>query len=430
MTETFSGNGKPRHDGRELLSPVWAHLSDHVAVRAEGAYVWDRDDHRFLDFTSGIGVTSTGHCHPRVVEAIREQAPKLLFAQINCMIPETAPKLAVALNQITPENLDCFFFANSGAEAVEAAVKLAKQATGRTNVIAFQGSFHGRTHMAMALTASQTLYRAGYQPLPAGTFFAPYPYAYHHGMSAAQVTAYCLRELESLLDHQCTPEETALILIEPVLGEGGYVPAPTGFLRQLRRLCDRRQILLAYDEIQCGFGRTGDWWAHARSGAIPDLLIMAKGMASGLPISALAASRSLMQEWPTGSHGSTFGGGTAIAAAAAMATIEVIEEESLLQNSLLMGEYLLNGLESVQSHHPIIGDVRGVGLMIGTELSTDGQPAGDVAVAVSQACLQRGLMLLTCGTDRSVIRWVPPLIVSREQIDAALDIFTEALASV
>lgn len=430
MSESFSGNGKSAKDGRDLLSPVSAHLSDHIAVRAEGAYIWDDHDHRFLDFTSGIGVNSTGHCHPRVVAAIVEQAPKLLFAQINCMVASTAPALAAALARITPPELDCFFFANSGAEAIESAVKLAKQATGRPNVIAFQGSFHGRTHLGMALSASKALYRTGYQPLPSGVFFAPYPYAYHYSMSEAEVTRHCVGEIEALLQQQTSPEDTAMIIIEPVLGEGGYVPAPQEFLRQLRRLCDEHGILLAYDEVQCGFGRTGDWWGHSRSGAAPDLLIMAKGMGSGMPISALAASRALMDAWPVGSHGSTFGGGGAVAAAAAIATIEAIEAEDLLQNAVLMGEYLLNGLQSVQSHHAVIGDVRGVGLMIGTEFTIDGEPAGAVATAVSRACLERRLMLLNCGPDRSVIRWIPPLIVTSDQIDAALDIFTEALQTV
>jgi len=430
MGKDFSGNGRSHGDGRDLLSPVWAHLSDAIADRAEGAHVWDTEGNRYLDFTSGIGVNSTGHAHPRVVAAIQEQAGRLLFSQINCMVPHTAPALAAELNRITPEPLNCFFFANSGAEAIEAAVKLAKKATGRSNVIAFHGSFHGRTHMAMAMTASKTLYRSGYQPLPAGVSFAPYPYAYRLGMTEEEATRHCMRELASILHHQSSPEETAMILIEPVLGEGGYVPAPPSFLQKLRRLCDEHGILLAYDEVQCGVGRTGEWWGHTRSGAVPDMLVMAKGMASGLPIAALAAPRGLMERWPVGSHGSTFGGGTAVAAAAAIATIQTIEQEDLLENALLMGEYLLNGLQSVQSHNEVIGDVRGLGLMVGTELTRDGRPAGQIATAVTRACLERGLMLLTCGIDRSVIRWIPPLIVSREQIDEALDIFTDSLASV
>ncbi len=422
-----SGNGKPLQDGRDLLAPVWAHLSERIITRAEGVWLWDQDGERLLDFTSGIGVTSTGHCHPRIVEAIREQAGRLLFGQINCVIPETAPALAAHLDRITPERLNRFLFANSGAEAIEGAVKLAKRATGRHGVIAFQGSFHGRTHLAMALTASKPIYRAGYQPLPAGIDFAPYPYAYRYSMTDAEVTAYCLSELETLLDQRMPPEEVALILIEPVLGEGGYVPAPDGFLRQLRRLCDAHSILLAYDEIQCGFGRTGEWWGHSRSGAEPDILIMAKGIASGMPMSALAAPAELMESWPTGSHGGTYGGGNAVVAAAAIATIQTIEEEGLLQNALVMGEYLLNGLESIQSHHPVIGDVRGRGLMVGVELTIDGAPAGELAATVSAACRDRGLLLLTCGSGGGVVRWIPPLIVEGEAIDPALDIFTEAL---
>jgi len=425
--DSVAGNGRPTRDARRLLAPVWAHLSERVICRAAGLVLWDQNGETLLDFTSGIGVTSTGHCHPRVVEAIRAQARQLLFGQINCVIPETALALAAELNRITPPRLDRFLFANSGAEAIEAAVKLAKRVTGKRGLIAFQGSFHGRTHMAMALTASKPIYRQGYEPLPSGVGFAPYPYAYRYGKSESETSVWCLRELEALLQQRMPPDDTALVLIEPILGEGGYVPAPSEFLRQLRALCDRHSILLAYDEVQCGFGRTGEWWGHSRSGAEPDLLVMAKGMGSGMPISALAAPADLMQAWPVGSHGGTYGGGNAVVAAAAIATIKTIEEEGLLENALLMGEYLLNGLESIQSHHAVIGDVRGRGLMIGAELTRDGAPDGTLAAAVTRGCQERGLLLLRCGRDGSVIRWIPPLIVDRESIDKALDIFTEAL---
>ena len=428
----FGGNGVSTVDTRELLSPVWAHLSDRIIARGEGIYLFDTEGNQYIDFTSGIGVTSTGHCHPHVVEAIQKQAAELIFGQINCMIPPTAPALAAKLLPLMPDGLDCFFFSNSGAEAVEAAVKLAKNATGRTNVIAFEGSFHGRTHMTMALTGSKTIYRRGYQPLPSGVVFAPFPYAYRLGMSESEASAMCLSRLEYLLKSQTDPTETVAVLIEPVVGEGGYLPAPSEFLSGLRKICDKHGMLLIFDEVQSGFGRTGEWWGHSRSGVRPDIMVMAKGIASGMPLSAVAAPREVMDAWQIGTHGGTYGGGNAVAAAAAIATIETIESEDLVQNAMTIGEYLLNGLAVAQQHYPLIGDVRGWGLMVGAEFVRDldtREPAPEMALAVTAACLERGLMLLRCGTSDNVIRWIPPLIVTREQVDEALDIFTDSLRS-
>ncbi|GIK63967.1 MAG: aspartate aminotransferase family protein [Chloroflexota bacterium] len=412
------------------LSPAWSHLTEIVVDHAEGIYLYDVQGNRYIDFTSGIGVTSTGHCHPNVVKAIQEQASKLIFAQVNCAIPPQTLELADTLLPLMPKGIDCFFFSNSGAEAIEGAVKLAKTATGRPNVIAFQGSFHGRTALAMALTGSKTTYRAGYQPLPAGVFFAPFPYAYRYGWSEDEAVDFCLRELDLLLHTQTAPHETAAILIEPVLGEGGYVPAPPRFLQALRHICDEHGMLLILDEIQSGFGRTGEFWAHTRSGITPDVLIMAKGIASGMPMSAIAAPRKLMEKWQVGAHGGTYGGGNAVVMAAAIATVKTIQQENLVANAREMGEYLKDGLTELQGRFPVIGDVRGWGLMVATEFVQDGQPSADLAKAISKASLERNLMLLTCGSYANVIRWIPPLVVNRGQIDDALHIFNDALESV
>ncbi len=410
------------------LSPVWTHLTTVQPVRGEGIYLYDADDKRYIDFTSGIGVTNTGHSHPRVVAAIQQQAANLIHGQINIVIAPAAIELANLLDAITPPSLDSFFLSNSGAEAVEGAIKLARQATKRQNVIVFQGSFHGRTAQTMAMTTSKTGYRAGYQPLPGGIFVAPYPYAYRLGMDDDAASAYCLNQLNTLLKSQTAPEETAAIVIEPVLGEGGYVPAPTRFMQQLRDLCDHYGILLIADEVQSGFGRTGKLFGFEHSGVTPDVVIMAKGLGSGMPISAIGASRELMEKWTPGSHGGTYGG-NALAAAAGAATIKVIRDEDLPGNAARTGERLINGLRELQAEFPGIGDVRGRGLMVGVEFGTPDQPDKDMAKAVQKACLEQNLLLLTCGTFDNVIRWIPPLVVTNAQIDEALMLFGQALAN-
>ncbi len=412
----------------EHLAPVWTHLTDKIFARSEGIYVYDTDGNRYIDFTSGIGVTNTGHCHPKVVKAIQEQAAQMIFSQMNCTISNKAVELSDALVPLLPQGLDSVFFSNSGAEATEGAVKLAKMATGRTNVIAFQNGFHGRTALTMALTGSKTVYRAGYQPLPAGVFFTPFPYSYRYGWDEQTTVEFCVHELEMVLKSQTAPEETAAIIIEPVLGEGGYVPAPPQFLRELRRICDETGILLIIDEIQSGFGRTGELWAHTRSGITPDIMIMAKGLASGMPMSAIAAPRQLMEKWTPGSHGGTYGGGNAVVMAASLATLDAIQEEKMVENACNMGECLTNGLKQLQQEYPVMGDVRGWGLMVGTEFTdANGKPASDIAKKVAKECVDNRLLLLTCGTYGNVIRWIPPLVVNEPQINDGLNIFADAL---
>ncbi len=415
------------HEALSHLSPVWSRNWTLVVERGEGAYLYDTAGRRYLDFTCGIGVTNTGHAHPRVVQAIQEQAARLLHGQANIVIHTAMLRLVEELLTVVPAPLDSFFFSNSGAEAVEGAVKLARAATRRPNVIVFQGSFHGRTNAAMAMTTSKTIYRAGYQPLAAGVFVAPYPYPYRYGWDDETTLRFCLRELKHLLKSQTAPEETAAIVVEPVLGEGGYVVPPDGFLPALRELCDHYGILLVADEVQTGFGRTGKWFAVEHTGVVPDILVMAKGIASGLPLSALAARHELMERWTPGSHGGTYGG-NAVACAAAAATIQVLRDEGLIENAAAMGTMLLAGLRQLQEEYPEIGEVRGRGLMLATEFTDpSGEPWTDRAKAIVRAAFEEGLLLLTCGTYDNIIRWIPPLIVKADHIQEALQRFRAAM---
>lgn len=415
-------------DLRSHLSPVWTRYTEILVERGEGVYIYAADGRRYLDFTSGIGVTNTGHCHPRVVAAAQEQVGKLIHGQANIVYHQPMLDLVGELLTIVPGGLEAFFFSNSGAEAVEAAVKLARHATKRPNVIVFQGSFHGRTVGTMSLTTSNTIYRVGYQPLMPGVFVTPYPYAYHYGWTPEETSAFCLRELRHLLATQTAPQETAAVLIEPVLGEGGYVPPPPDFLKGVQQICQEHGLLFIVDEVQSGLGRTGRWFGHQHYGVTPDVMIMAKGLASGFPLSGIAARPQLMEAWITGSHGGTYGG-NAVSCAAAVATIRVIRDEKLVENSARMGEYLMARLRILQEKYPVIGDVRGLGLMVACEFtSTDGQPDAKTAKAVRAKCLEMGLMLLTCGPYANVIRWIPPLVVNQVQISEALQIFELSLA--
>ncbi|HKZ55176.1 MAG TPA: aminotransferase class III-fold pyridoxal phosphate-dependent enzyme [Anaerolineales bacterium] len=412
------------------LSPVWSRNWKLVVERGEGPYLFDEGGRRYLDFTSGIAVTNTGHAHPQVVQAIREQAGLLLHAQANILVHKPMLRLVEQLLTIVPASLDTFFFTNSGAEAIEGAVKLARAATRRTNVIVFQGSFHGRTNATMAMTTSKTIYRAGYQPLTGGIFVAPFPYPYRYGWDEETTLRFCLRELELLLKSQTAPEETAAMLVEPVLGEGGYVAPPDGFIPALREICDRYGMLLIADEIQTGFGRTGRWFAVDHTAVVPDILVMAKGIASGLPLAGLAASRELMARWTPGSHGGTFGGNI-VACAAAAATIQVMREERLVENAAAMGEVLMSGLRQLQASHPEIGEVRGRGLMVAAEFTDpQGEPWTERAKAVVLAAYKEGLLLLTCGTYDNVVRVIPPLVVNASQVEEGLERIEAALESV
>lgn len=409
------------------VSPVWSRTFPLTIAYGEGCYIYDTDGKKYLDFTSGIGVTNTGHCHPTVVAAAREQIGKVIHAQVNNYYHLPLLSLTDAMLTIVPDpSFDCFFFTNSGAEAIESAMKLARHATKKPNLITFQGAFHGRTNQTMAADTGSTIYRAGYAPLASGIFVAPYPYSYRYGWDSETTNQFCLNELRHMLYSQTAPSETAGILIEPVLGEGGYVVPPVSFMQGLRAICDEFGLLLILDEVQSGFGRTGKFFAVEHFEIVPDIITVAKGIASGFPLSGVMARRELMEKWVPGSHGGTFGG-NAVSCAAAVATIEVLKD-GLVENSARMGAILMAGLKKIQQKYPIIGDVRGLGLMIGVEFTNpDGSPGSQMSDAVKMRCMEDGLLLLQCGTYHQVIRWIPPLIVNEGQIATALETFEKAV---
>ena len=413
------------------MSPAWSRIFNFVAERAEGSYIYTDDGRKLLDFTCGIGVTNTGHCHPKVVEAIREQAGLFIHAQANIVIHKPMLRLIEELRTILPPATDSFFFANSGAEAIENAVKIARVATGRQNVIVFSGSFHGRTVGTMALTTSKTVYRTGFGPLPSGIFVAPFPYAFRLKMTEAEASEYALDQLEYLLASQTAPKDTAAILVESVLGEGGYVVPPVSFMKGLREICDRHGIMLIFDEIQSGFGRTGKWFAFEHFHVEPDIITAAKGLASGMPLSGVFSRTDIMLKLDVGSIGGTYGG-NAVACAAGAATIRAMRDDNMLENAAERGIQLMTGLRKLQEEYSQIGDVRGKGLMIGTEFIQDGRAdkAKQLAKDIIHAAEDRGLLLLSCGTYDNTIRWIPPLNVTAEQIHEGLNIFSEALREV
>jgi 4-aminobutyrate aminotransferase len=411
------------------LSPLLKQATPVIAARGEGVYLYDESGRRHLDFTAGIGVTSTGHCHPRVVEAAQKQVATLIHGQYTTVMHRPLLTLAERLGEVLPEPLDTVFFMNSGSEAVEAALRLARHATGRPNVVVFEGSFHGRTIGAASMTTSGTKFRAGFAPLMGGVVVSPFPSAYRYGWTEDAATEFALRELDYVLATRSSPAETAAFFVEPVLGEGGYIPASAGFLAGLRERADRHGILLVADEVQTGWGRTGRFWGHEHAAVQPDVLITAKGLASGFPLSGIAAPRSLMSKaWP-GSQGGTYGG-NAVACAAALATLDVIRDESLVDNARIVGAALMRGLDKVATDNPVIGDVRGLGLMVASEFTTaDGEPDATTAAAAQRAAGERGLLLLTCGPHGNVVRMIPPLVVTEAQVDDALAIWSEAVGA-
>ncbi|WNG83295.1 aspartate aminotransferase family protein [Mycobacterium sp. ITM-2016-00316] len=412
------------------LSPVLKQATGVLAARGEGAVVYDEADRRYLDFTAGIGVTSTGHCHPRVVEAAQRQVGTLIHAQYTTVMHRPLLTLVERLGEVLPAGLDRVFFANSGSEAVEAALRLARQSTGRPNIIAFHGGFHGRTVAAASLTTSGTKFRSGFSPLMAGVHIAPFPDPTHFGWPAEQTTDFALSQLDYLLQTMSSPADTAAFIVEPVLGEGGYVPANERFFAGLRRRADEHGILLIVDEVQTGFGRTGKFWGGDHFGARLDILITAKGLASGFPLSVIAAPEELMgQAWP-GSQGGTYGA-NAVACAAAVATLDVIRDEDLVANAAERGSQLRDGLQLVADKHEAITDVRGLGLMLGNEFrDAAGKPDPAIASAAQQEAARRGLLLLTCGAWGQVVRFIPALVVDADQVDEAVGIWADAVSAV
>jgi 4-aminobutyrate aminotransferase len=420
-------------DGR-LISPSYTRSYPLVAKRGRGVRLEDVDGNEFLDFAAGIAVVSTGHCHPEVVGAIQKQAAELIHISGTDFYHEPLTDLAERLSAVAPmPGPHKFFYGNSGAEAVECALKLARYHTGRQNVIAFLGAFHGRTMGALSLTASKPQQKRRFGPMLPGVTHIRYPYTYRGcSGSVEEQEAFnmgCARYIEEkLFKTVLPPEEVAAIFVEPVQGEGGYVVAPDNFLRELREICNRHGILLVSDEVQSGAGRTGKWWAIEHSGVQPDIVCMAKGIASGMPL-GICMSRAEIMDWVPGSHASTFGGNP-ISIAAALATMDVLEREGI-DNAARVGEFMLERLRGWKNSHPLVGDVRGRGLMIGIELvkdKTTREPAAELRNRVETVAFEKGLMILGCG--ETSLRLCPPLIVSKEEASVALDILEESLAQV
>jgi 4-aminobutyrate aminotransferase len=417
-----------------LISPSYTRSYPLVARRGRGIRVEDVDGNEFLDFAAGIAVTSTGHCHPEVVAAIQKQAAELIHISGTDFYNEPLTELAERLSAVAPmPGPHRFFYGNSGAEAIECAIKLSRYHTGRQNIIAFLGAFHGRTMGALSLTASKPQQKRRFAPLMPGVTHVRYPYAYRGCTGGPQeeeaFSLGCARYIEEkLFKTILPPEEVAAIFVEPIQGEGGYVVAPDNFLRELRTICDKHGILLVVDEVQSGAGRTGKWWAIEHSGVEPDIVCMAKGIASGMPL-GVCMSRAEIMDWVPGSHASTFGGNP-ISIAAALATIDVLEREGVA-NAARVGAKMLERLQGWKRTHPLVGDVRGRGLMIGIELVKNKEtrePATALRNRVEELAFERGLMVLGCG--ETSIRLCPPLILTEEEATVGLDILEDALTLV
>ena len=414
-----------------VVSAAYSRYSDLVVESAEGAHLHTADGRDVLDFGSGIAVVNLGHRHPAVTAAVHAQLDRVWHASVTALSPP-AITAAEALVRVAPDGLDQAFLCNSGAEAVEAALKLARRATGRSDVLAFRGAFHGRTYGALTLTASKAKYRAGMGPMLPGVHHLAYPYCLRECPPDGQGRCAVAEgdEIERLLATVVAPQDVAAIVVEPVLGEGGYVVPPAVFLPALRRICDAYGMLLIVDEVQSGFARTGRMFAVEHSGVRPDIMCVAKAMGNGLPIGAMVARGEVMRAWQPGEHGSTFGG-NAVACAAAVAVVETMERERTWERAATLGAKVMKRVRSWQDRFPSLADVRGLGLMIGLEfLHPDRSPDAEVVEAVRAAALRRDLLLLACGTDENVIRLVPPLTIPEDELEAGLRRIEESLAEV
>jgi 4-aminobutyrate aminotransferase len=421
----------------DLLAPCLAQDWPNIpAVRAQGVYVYHRGDERhpggkrYLDFLAGFGACNAGHNHPRIVAAAREQMARMVHAPAGVIAHEPLLRLAHELGRVTPGGADMFFFGNSGSEAVDGAIKLARYVTGRPGLIAFLGSFHGRTMGASTVTASKVKYRKGHGPFLPAAYFARFPYPYRSLASDEEACAQeALDDIHRLFEYVVPPEDVAAMIVEPVQGEGGYVFPPRSWLRALRDICDEHGILLIFDEVQAGFGRTGQWFAADVYDVEPDVVCLAKGIANGFQLSAIAAPGEIMGRWGAASHGTTYGGNP-VACAAALATLDVIREEGLLENARKQGAHMMEALRDLQAESPLIGEVRGIGLMIAVEFikpDTGKEPNTEAVRSILDRCLEEGLLMYPCGHWAQTIRLIPPLTVTREQVDQGLEIFCRAV---
>ncbi|MCI0583287.1 MAG: aspartate aminotransferase family protein [Chloroflexi bacterium] len=435
MTATPEAGARLPLPDHAVVPPVWGRITNLEVDRGEGSWLVTTGGERYLDYSSGIGVANTGHAHPRVVAAIQAQAAKLLHGQQNIVYHEPGLRLYERLRGLLPGGSWSAFLSNSGAEAVEAAVKLARVATGRPVIISFRGGFHGRTAQTMALTTAKDVYRAAFEPLPGSVYHTKFPYCYRAAGGAHAPDAGCTCDWEAELDllfHQVIyPSRVAAIIVEPVQGEGGYIVPPPTFLPRLREITREHGILLIADEVQTGFGRTGEMFAVRHWDVEPDILVMAKGIASGLPLSGILARTELMAKLAPGTHGGTYGGNV-VACAAALATLDVIEDEDLIANARARGAQLAGGLRELAADHPTIGDIRGLGCMVGIEFVKPGvgdgrSPDPDRTKRVIAAALERKLIVLSAGSYGNVSRLIPPLVTTADEVDLALSILEDSL---
>lgn len=419
------------NDYKKYLSPALSKSTDLIMEKAQGMYITDVNGDTYLDFVQGIAVNAFGHSHPKIVQAAKDQIDKLTTASFNMVNYPTTLELARRLSDKLPGNINSIFFSNGGSEANDGAIKLAKAYTHRPAIISFKGSFHGRSIGATTVTASNSKYRKYYEPMMGSVYFTTYPSKdlCPKGYDEHQRAEYCLNELQQLFDYVVDPEMVAAILMEPVQGEGGYVVPPVEFVKGVRELCDKHGILLILDEIQSGYCRTGKMFASEHFGVVPDIMTMGKAIAGGFPMSAIASTEEIMSKWAPGMHGTTFGGHP-VCAAAGLAVLDLIEEENILENVNNQGEYLKSRLNEMQKKYPIMGDVRGLGLMVAVSFHDpkDGSPSAKMLQEVAKYCLEHKMITLSCGVHGNGFRFATALNVTKEELDKGLEIFEAAVA--
>lgn len=414
----------------KVISPTLGIVTYLNIVKAQGCYVTDIDGKTYLDFTSGTAVANLGHNHPAVMAAIKKQLDICIHTGGN-WLTESMVKVGEVLQQITPGDLNQFFFLNSGSEAIEGALKMARWVTGRRGYIAFENAFHGRTLGCTAITSSALKYRKKYQPLLSQVYLKQFPYCYRcpYKMDASSCDMYCVKELERSFIATIPTEDIAAIVVEAVQGEGGYIAPPFDFLRKLREICDREGMLLIIDEVQSGMGRTGQYFACEWSNIVPDIICIAKGIANGLPLSAVASSKALFAKWEKGAHGTTFGGNP-VACAASIAVVETFLNDGILDKMPPNHEYMISRLSKMQENCEFIGDIRGLGYMIGVEFVKAREtkvPYTEFVEKLHLRCLEKGLIILDCGTYGNVIRLIPPLVIEKEDVTKGMDILEETI---
>ena len=418
------------NDYKEYFSPVFAKYTDIVMKSGKDCYLYDENENEYLDFVQGIAVNALGHCHPRIVNAVTKQVEHLMDASFNLVNYESTLKAGKQICELFTDMDASIFFTNSGAEATDSAIKLARAATNRPYIISFYGSFHGRTMGATSVTGSNAMYRKDYEPLVGSVEFIPYPAKAFcpKGYDEQQMTDYCIEQLNQLFKYKTSPELVAAVIIEPLQGEGGYNVPAKSFMKQLRDICSKFGILLICDEIQSGYGRTGKMFAFENFDILPDIVTLGKAIGGGVPMSAVVSTKKIMNKWKTGTHGTTFGGNP-VAGASALAVLEEFKQSKILENCNKMGKYFKEQLIGLKEKHSCISDVRGLGLMLAIEFSNpDGTPAQQILQKVKSACYEQRFLTISCGVFGNCMRFCPPLNITAKDIDKAISILDAAIS--